>query len=158
MAITACFTVMIYIYQLYPPLDSTTVFFTVAVTKMHASRPRKDCPRYRVAPSHQYSVSSFGNLRVLSCLYSPGFCCSCCRVVRYCRDLEACSLVTATTVCFHAPKIQSSLGLECVRRKQKSGVPLKASSLQCRFLLRVTDPCNESPTLITTKPPHLFCT
>jgi hypothetical protein len=55
-------------------------------------------PPYRAAVSHKYSVSSFATLRVLSCLHSPGFRCSCCDVVRFFCDLEACNLVTATIV------------------------------------------------------------
>jgi hypothetical protein len=66
-----------------------------AVTKLHASRPRKDFTP-RAALRHQYSVTSFATLRVLSCLHSPGFRCSCCKVVRYCCVLEACNLVTST--------------------------------------------------------------
>jgi hypothetical protein len=72
-----------------------------AVTKMHASRPRKDFthpPPFRAYLSQQYSVASFAALRVLTCLHSPGLYCSCCNIVRFCCDLEACNLVTATTV------------------------------------------------------------
>jgi hypothetical protein len=57
----------------------------------------------------QYTVSSFDTLRVLSCLYSPGLCCSCCNVERFCCDLEACNLVTATlnilSVCSRSNKL-----------------------------------------------------
>jgi hypothetical protein len=52
----------------------------------------------RAALNHQYSDASFATLRVLSCLYSSGLRCSCCNVVRFCSDLEACNLVTATIV------------------------------------------------------------
>jgi hypothetical protein len=51
---------------------------------------------YRTAVGRQYSVASFTVLRVLSCLHLFGLRCSCCNVVRFCCDLEACSLVTAT--------------------------------------------------------------
>jgi hypothetical protein len=44
-----------------------------------------------MAPSHRYSVASFATLRVMSCLHSPGLLCSCCNVVRFCCDLEACN-------------------------------------------------------------------
>jgi hypothetical protein len=54
-------------------------------------------PLYCAALSQQYSVVSFATLRVLSCLYSPGLC-SCCNVVRFCCDSEACNLVTAILV------------------------------------------------------------
>jgi hypothetical protein len=67
----------------------------VAVTKLHASRPRKvftPLPR----GAHQYSVAIFATLRVLRCLHSPGLRCSCCNVVRFCCDLESCNLVRAT--------------------------------------------------------------
>jgi hypothetical protein len=47
---------------------------TVVVTKLRASRPRKNSPPPPrcAALSHQYSVASFATLRVLSCLHSPG--------------------------------------------------------------------------------------
>jgi hypothetical protein len=73
----------------------------VTVTKLHASRPRKyftPPPPYRAARSQHYRVASFATLRVLSCLHSPRFRCSCCNVVRFFCDLEACSLVTVTLV------------------------------------------------------------
>jgi hypothetical protein len=53
-------------------------------------------PTYREALSHQYSVASIATLRVPNYLYSPGLCCSFCNVGRFCCDLEACNLVTAT--------------------------------------------------------------
>jgi hypothetical protein len=56
---------------------------TVPVTKLHASRPRKDSPPYRAAPSQQYSVARFATLLVLSCRHSPGLRCSCCSVLRF---------------------------------------------------------------------------
>ena len=59
----------------------------------------------------------------------------------------------------HPSKIYSALWLEvCQRKTEKCEMPLKATRLQCRFLLRVTDPCNESFTSIATKPPHLCYT
>jgi hypothetical protein len=71
----------------------------VAVTKLHASRSRKDFSApYRAALSQQYSVASFSKVRVLSCLYSSGLRCSCYNGVRFCYDLQACNLVTATIV------------------------------------------------------------
>jgi hypothetical protein len=57
---------------------------------------------YHMAKSHQYRVASFAALRILSSRYSPGLCCSCCNVVRFSCDLEACNLVTATVVSFNA--------------------------------------------------------
>jgi hypothetical protein len=51
-------------------------------------------PPYRAALSHQNSIASFATLQVLSCLHSLGLRCSCCNVVRFCCDLEACNLVT----------------------------------------------------------------
>jgi hypothetical protein len=70
----------------------------VAVTKLHASRSRKDfTPPYRAALSQQYSVDSFATLRVLSCVHWPGLRCSCCNVERLCCDLEAYTLMTAST-------------------------------------------------------------
>jgi hypothetical protein len=71
----------------------------VAVTKVHASRPRKDfiiSPPHRAAISQQYSVASFVMLRVLSCLHSPGLRCSC--------DLEVWNFVTATIAGLHTDK------------------------------------------------------
>jgi hypothetical protein len=69
----------------------------VAVTKLHASRPRKDLKKtYFAALSQQYSVASFATLLGLSCLHSSGLHCSCCNVVRFCCVLEACNLVTTT--------------------------------------------------------------
>jgi hypothetical protein len=53
---------------------------------------------YRAALSNQHSVASFATLRVFSCLHSPGLCCSCCNVVRFCCGLEVCNLVTDTIV------------------------------------------------------------
>jgi hypothetical protein len=53
---------------------------------------------YRVALSHHYSVASFATVQVLNCLHSPQLHCSCCNVVRFWCDLEACNLVTATIV------------------------------------------------------------
>jgi hypothetical protein len=50
---------------------------------------------YCTALSQQYSVTT---LRFLSCLHSPGLRCSCCNVVRFLCDLEACNLVTAARV------------------------------------------------------------
>jgi hypothetical protein len=44
---------------------------------------------------HQHS---FATLLVLSCLHSLGLRCSCCNVVRFFCDLEACNLVTATII------------------------------------------------------------
>jgi hypothetical protein len=55
-------------------------------------------------------------------------------------------------------KFYSQYNQEWVRGSQKSDIPFKASGLRCRFLLRVTDPCNETFTSITTKPPHLLST
>jgi hypothetical protein len=55
-------------------------------------------PPYRAALSQQYSVASFATLQILNCLHSPGICSSCCNDVRFCCDLEACNLVTATIV------------------------------------------------------------
>jgi hypothetical protein len=43
-------------------------------------------------------VASFATLRVASCLHSPGLRYSYCNVPRFCCDLEACNLVTATIV------------------------------------------------------------
>jgi hypothetical protein len=57
-------------------------------------------PSYRAAICYQYSVASFATVRVLSCLHSHGLGCSCCNVVRFFCDLEACNLVTATAVTF----------------------------------------------------------
>jgi hypothetical protein len=51
---------------------------------------------YPLALSQQDSVDSFATMRVLRCLHSPGLRCSCCNVVRFCCDLEACNLVTTT--------------------------------------------------------------
>jgi hypothetical protein len=60
-------------------LLTTTGVAKAAVTKLHASRPRKDfippLP-YRAVLNHQCSVASFATLRVLSCLHSPGLRCS----------------------------------------------------------------------------------
>jgi hypothetical protein len=70
----------------------------VTVTKVHASRLRKDFnppPPYRLALSKQYRVASFATARVLSCLHSRGLRCSCCRVTWFNCDSEACNLVTA---------------------------------------------------------------
>jgi hypothetical protein len=53
---------------------------------------------YRAALSCQYNVVSFATLRVLSCLHSPGLCCSCCNASRFCCNLEPCNLMTATKV------------------------------------------------------------
>jgi hypothetical protein len=74
----------------------------VAATKLHASRPQKDfTPPYCATLSEQYSMASFTTLQFLSCLHSPGLHCSCCNVVRFCCDLEACNLVTATIACMY---------------------------------------------------------
>jgi hypothetical protein len=72
----------------------------VAATKLHASRSRKDFipPLYLAALSQHYSVASLATLRIMSCAHLPGLCCSCCKVVRFCCDLEACNLVTDTIV------------------------------------------------------------
>jgi hypothetical protein len=51
---------------------------------------------YRADPNQEYSVDIFATLLVLSCLYSSGLRSSCCNVVRFCCDLEACNLGTAT--------------------------------------------------------------
>jgi hypothetical protein len=56
-------------------------------------------PPYRAALSQQYSVASFATVRVLSCLHSPGLLCLCCNVVRFSCDLQACNLMTSSTVC-----------------------------------------------------------
>jgi hypothetical protein len=46
---------------------------TVAVTKLHASRPRKDFTSpYRTAISQEHGVANFVTLGVVSCLLSPG--------------------------------------------------------------------------------------
>jgi hypothetical protein len=55
----------------------------------------------RTVLSQQYSVVSFATLRVMSCLHSSGLRCWCCNVVRFCCDLEAWNLVTATIVCYN---------------------------------------------------------
>jgi hypothetical protein len=91
----------------------------VAINKLHASRPRKDFnppPPSRAALSQQYSVASFATLQVLSCLHSPGLRCSCCNVVRFCCDLEACNLMTATVdqfgeLCSREARIGTDLGV-----------------------------------------------
>jgi hypothetical protein len=71
----------------------------LAVTTLHASRPRKDFTSpYHAALSNQFSVATFATLRVLNCLHSPGLHCSCYNVVRYCCDLEACNLVMEKVV------------------------------------------------------------
>jgi hypothetical protein len=92
--------VMLYFDMSSHPLnDSTVSTIIVAVTKLHASRPRKDFnppPRYRAALNQQYSVASFATLLILSCLHSPGLRCSYFNVVRFCCDLETCELVTTT--------------------------------------------------------------
>jgi hypothetical protein len=78
-------------------IRNTSTHSTVAVTKLHASRPRKNfTPLTARLLSQQYSVASFAALRVLSCLHSPGLRCSCCNVVRCCCDLQSFNLVTAT--------------------------------------------------------------
>jgi hypothetical protein len=43
---------------------------------------------YRAALSHQYSTASFATLWVLSCLHSPELRLSCCKVARFCCDIE----------------------------------------------------------------------
>lgn len=53
-------------------------------------------PAYCAALSQHYSISSFARLRVLRCLYSPVFRCSCCSAVRFWRDLETWNLATAS--------------------------------------------------------------
>jgi hypothetical protein len=71
----------------------------VTVTKLHASRPRKDyTPLIAQLLSPQYSVGSFATLQVLSCLHSSDLCCSCCNGLWFLCDLEACNLVAATIV------------------------------------------------------------
>jgi hypothetical protein len=55
-------------------------------------------PPYRAALSQQYSVASFATMQVLNCLRSPGLHCSCCNVVRFFHDLEACNSVKPGTV------------------------------------------------------------
>jgi hypothetical protein len=87
-------------YAMFLELEEAYVArFIVAVTKLHASRPREDFtppppPLYRAARSQQHSAASLAALRVMSCLHSwapPN-------VVRSFCDLEACNLVTATAV------------------------------------------------------------
>jgi hypothetical protein len=64
-----------------------------ATEVLHTSPP----PPYRAAQSHKCtSVARFATLRVLICFHSPVPRCSCCNVVWFCCDLEACNLVTAT--------------------------------------------------------------
>jgi hypothetical protein len=75
---------------------------------IHSSRHQIACfkategvhpsPFPAAALRHKYSVGSFATLRVLSCLHSPGLRCSCWNIVRFCCDLEACNLLTATVV------------------------------------------------------------
>jgi hypothetical protein len=89
-------------------LNWTVTNIIVAVTKLHASRPRKDSTHpFRSALSHQYSVATFTTLRVLSCIHSPGSRYSSCNVIRFCCDLQVCNLVTANIV------MCSSLLREC---------------------------------------------
>jgi hypothetical protein len=71
-----------------------TAYTTVVVTKLHVSGPRKDFTPLKLC--HRYSVASFTALLVMSCHYSPELRCSCCNVVRFYCNLEACNLVTAT--------------------------------------------------------------
>jgi hypothetical protein len=54
---------------------------TVATEQLHSPQ--------RPAASQEYRVAGFAALRVLSCLHSPEFHCSCCDVVQFCCDLEA---------------------------------------------------------------------
>jgi hypothetical protein len=82
------------------PLFST-IPFSVAFTKLYALRPRDNfTPPHRAALSQQPSVVTFATLRILSCLHSTGLRWSCCSVVWFCCDLEACNLVTATILHF----------------------------------------------------------
>jgi hypothetical protein len=53
-------------------------------------------PPHRVVLSQRFNVATFATVRVLSYLHSPELRCLCCNVVRFCCDLEACNLVTAT--------------------------------------------------------------
>jgi hypothetical protein len=53
---------------------------------------------YHVDLCQHNSVAGVATQRVLSFLYSPGLFCSCCKVVRFCCDLEAFSLVAAAIV------------------------------------------------------------
>jgi hypothetical protein len=78
-------------------------FCSVAVTKLHASRPQTDCRLpCHVAVSRQYSVASFAMLLLLSCLHSPGLCCSCCNVVRsYFRNSFINTAITVTPFVIH---------------------------------------------------------
>jgi hypothetical protein len=86
-------------------------------------------PPYSTTRSHQHSVASFATLRVLNCLHSPGLCCSCCNIVRFCCGLDACSLLTATIALFNS--IQRRVQL----RNQVSSL----SSLDLKLSLN-TDP------------------
>jgi hypothetical protein len=52
-------------------------------------------PPFCAAQTHQHSVATL--LRFERCLHWPGLRCSCCNVVRFCCDPEACNLVTTTT-------------------------------------------------------------
>jgi hypothetical protein len=69
------------------------------VTKSRASRPWRDFAfHYRATPSQQHSAATIATLRDLSCLHSLGVFCSCYNALRFCRDPETWSLVTATIV------------------------------------------------------------
>jgi hypothetical protein len=109
------------------------MIWVVYIMFTHSSRHQIACfkameglkppPPYRVSLSHQYSVASFATLKVLSCLHSTGFLCSCCNVVRFWYDLEACNLVTATLaelvylLCPHLPASFVRLKIICSKSK-----------------------------------------
>jgi hypothetical protein len=65
-------------------------------------------PPQRAAISRQYGVASFSKLRVLSCLHSPGFRCSCCNIVPFFCDLETCNLVMANVGSFQVNWLSAS--------------------------------------------------
>jgi hypothetical protein len=75
-------------------------FFCYEISSRHQiacfkATVRSPPPSHRAAVSQQYSVA---RLLVLSCLYSLCLRCSCCNVVWFCCDLEACSLVMAVVI------------------------------------------------------------
>jgi hypothetical protein len=95
-------------------------------------------PPFRAALSHQYSVASYTKLRVLSCLHSPGHCCSCCNVLQFCWDSEACNLVTPTIYAFIQRGKADSYVLKLNNGNQNSVISQLSLSLISKLLFLQT--------------------
>jgi hypothetical protein len=64
----------------------------------HKAMERLHPPYHGSKSTVQCCYNTFAMLRVLSCVHSPGLCCSCFSVVRFCCDREACNLVMVTII------------------------------------------------------------